>query len=590
MPDNIFDNFGKFINEACCGYYSQSTQSQGASQALTKALRGMHAVDKPIADAYSYGLDKSIRGQVAKQAELTLLQRNYLLSQIDKISGFWISHAIKSCIASDGFNDLCSKYDIFIQYTDSDDKEKSELFTSDIKSLLKRTSFIDILKDCVMHEGLDYCELFLSTPAKTGYGIEYVSDNMDTREHIGIYKNTNLLGAIKFEITPKGLVKGREFIKANEISHFLLGYEKIPLCISKNFNKKYSIPEKIRCAYPILTPVIDMVIQYDQLQKLQAALEMIKATQPIVMGVGVSAENNMTDIIAQLQEWGLTLNENKNNIIGNLDTCDTSTIMQSMYNILMIPYSVEEGVNALRQVAIDFPNSNLPEVLDDLRRSIALALGIPEDYIALSKGGSKENKDDKISTNPRYSKMLSMIQQSLGKGVVDFIYKHLTTRYTNKEGVLTKVVDKDKIEVLFKSSTNINNKLEDERLMLKAENMSNMVQVIDSVSGSPNIPAKVKGKNFLQYWYTEMEKNPFLRDIFEPMTEEEMMAQYGPDMKPNTGDEGGQAPEGQKQSGEQQPEGKGKEQPQQAQQTEQIIKQNPQGVNKEEEIIRNSFQ
>lgn len=590
MSDNIFDNFGKFINEACCGYYSQSTQSQGASQALTKALKGMYAVDKPIADPYSYGMGKTIRGQIARQAELTLLQRNYLLSQIDKISGFWISHAIKACIASDGFNDLCQKTDIFIQYTDPEDKEKTELFTEDIKKLLKRTSFIDILKDCVMHEGLDYCELFLSTPARLGYGIEYVSDNMDTREHIGIYKNTNLLGAIKFEITPKGLVKGREFIKANEISHFLLGYEKIPLCISKNFNKKYSIPEKIRCAYPILTPVIDMIIQYDQLQKLQAALEMIKATQPIVMGVGVSAENNMTDIISQLQEWGLTLNENKNNIIGNLDTCDTSTIMQSMYNILMIPYSVEEGVNALRQVAIDFPNSNLPEVLDDLRRSIALALGIPEDYIALSKGGSKENKDDKISTNPRYSKMLSMVQQSLAKGVVDFIYKHLTTRYTNDEGVLTQTVEKDKIEVLFKSSTNINDKLEEERLMLKAENMGNMVQVIDSVASTPSIPAKVKGEQFLQYWYAEFEKNPFLRNVFEPMTEEEMKAQYGPDMEPNTGDEG-QPQEGGQQGAQQEEEKKAEGQPKQAkQQTEQIIKQNPEGMSKEEEVIRNSFQ
>ena len=592
MPDNLFDNFGKFINEACCGYYSQSTQSQGASAALTKALKGMYAVDTPIADPYSYGMGKTVRGQIARQAELTLQQRNYLLSQIDKISGFWISHAIKACIASDGFNDLTNKYDIFIQYTDPDDKVKTEQFTADIKSLLKRTSFIDILKDCVMHEGLDYCELFLSTPAKIGYGIEYVSDNMDTREHIGIYKNTNLLGAIKFEITPKGLIKGREFIKANEISHFLLGYEKIPLCISKNFNKKYSIPEKIRCAYPILTPVIDMIIQYDQLQKLQAALEMIKATQPIVMGVGVSAENNMTDIIAQLQEWGLTLNENKNNIIGNLDTCDTSTIMQSMYNILMIPYSVEEGVNALRQVAIDFPNSNLPEVLDDLRRSIALALGIPEDYIALAKGGSKENKDDKISTNPRYSKMLSMVQQSLAKGVVDFIYKHLTTKYTNKDGVLVQRVEKDKIEVLFKSSTNINDKLEEERLMLKAENMSNMVQVIDSVSGSPNIPAKVNGQQFLQYWTTQFEKNPFLRNVIEMMTPEEMQQQYGPDMQPNTGDEGGQAPEEGGQEQKQQPEGKGeKQQPQQGkQEVEQIVKQNPEGMSKEEEVIRNSFQ
>ena len=588
MSDFI-DKVGKFINESCCGYYSQGGPSQGASNAITHALKGMYAVDSPIGDYTSYGMNTSVRGQVAKQAEYTLQQRNYLLSQIDKISGHWISHAIKSCIASDGFNDLCSKYDIFIQYTDPSNTKLSETFTEEIQKLLKRTGFIDILKDCVMNEGLDYCELFLSTPTRRGYGVEYVSDNMLTKEHIGIYKNTNLLGAIKFEITPKGAIKGKEFIKADQISHFLLGYKKIPLSISQNFNKKYSIPEKIRCAYPILTPVIDMIIQYDQLQKLQTALEMIKATQPIVMGVGVSSENNMTDIIRQLQEWGLTLNENKNNIIGNLDTCDIASIMQSMYNILMIPYSVEEGVNSLKQVAIDFPNSNLPDVLDDLRRSIALAIGIPEDYISLARGGSKENKDDHISTNPRYSKMLSMVQQSLSKGVVDFIYKHLVARYTNSEGVLTQRIEKDKIEVLFKSSTNINNKLEEERLMLKAENMSNMLNVIDTVAASPNIPAKVKSEQFFQYWFAQMEKDPHLRDILEPMSEEEMKQMYGNGQTPNTGDEG------ENEGGEEPPKEKGEKQPQEQQvppkqEGEQIIKPDQEGISQEEEIIRNNFQ
>ena len=588
---DFLDNVGKFINEACCGYYSNSTQSQGASSALVHALKGMHAVDTPLNGAAGYISDRSIRGQVATQAEYTLQQRNYLLNQIDRISGFWISYAIKSVIASDGFNDLCSKYDIFIQYTDPEDKEKTQKFTEDIKKLLKRTSFIEILKDCVMNEGLDYCELFLSTPAKKGYGIEYVSDNLSTREHIGIYKNTNLIGAIKFEITPKGQIRGKEFIKANEISHFLLGYKKIPLTISKNFNKKYNIPEKIRCAYPILTPVIDMIIQYDQLQKLQAALEMIKATQPIVMGVGISAENNIQDVVRQLQEWGLTLNENKNNIINNIDTCDTSSIMQSMYNILMVPYSVEEGVNSLRQVAIDFPNSNLPQVLDELRRSIALALGIPEDYIALSQGGAKENKDDHISTNPRYSKMLSMIQQSLAKGVVDFIYKHLTTRYTNREGVLTQTVEKDKIEVLFKSSTNINNKLEDERLMLKAENMSNMIGVIDNVAASPSIPVKVKGDNFLQYWYTEMEKNPFLRDIFDKYTEEELRAQNGEvEGAEAEGGEPTEAPAKEETTKVVKKEEAPKSQKAEQQEVEQVVQEPQEAGTKEEEVIRNTFQ
>ena len=592
MANNFLDNVGKFINESCSGYYSQGTSIQGgATPAMLRALKGMYAVDTPIdgINGTTMGTGNSIRSQVAKQAEYTLQQRNFLLSQIDRISGHWIAYAIKAIIASDGFNDLCSKYDIYIRYTDEDNKEKSEKLSEDIGNLLRRTGFLDILKDCVMNEGLDYCELFLTTPVINGYGVEYVSDNLSTRELVGIYKNTNLLGAIKFEINAKGAIKGKEFIKADQISHFLLGYKKIPLAISKNFNKKYNIPEKIRCAYPILTPVIDMIIQYDQLSKLQAALEMIKATQPIVMGVGVSAENNMTEIIRQLQEWGLTLNENKNNIVGSLDTCDVSTILQSMYNILMIPYSVDEGVNALKQVAVNFPDSNLSEVLDDLRRSIALALGIPEQYIALVKGGAKENKDDHISTNPRYSKMLSMIQQSLSKGIVEFIYKHLKSRYTNAEGILTEVIDKNKIEVLFKSSTNINNKLEDERLMLKAENMQSMVSVIDTIASSPNIPAKVKGDQFLEYWRTQMEKDPHIRNMFDIMTEEELRQMQGiPADTPAGGGQGqGEAPtEIQTQPVQQEEEGEGNQQAEQAQSKQA----QPQVDSKQEQVIKTTFQ
>ena len=593
---NLFDNFGKFINEACSGYYSTSTMSSsgGVSNAIQHALKGMHAVDTPIGDYTTYGMNNTIRGQIAKQAEYTLQQRNYLLSQIDRISGHWIAYAIKSIIASDCFNDLVDKSSFYIRYTDDSSEEakaKAEMFSKDIAELLKRTSFLDILKDCVMNEGLDYCELFLSTPVRNGYGIEYVSDNINTKEYISIYKNTNLLGAIKFEITQKGTIRGKEFIKGDQISHFLLGYKKIPLTISKNFNVKYSIPEKIRCAYPILTPVIEMIIQYDQLSKLQAALEMIKATQPIVMGVGVSAENNMTEIVRQLQEWGLTLNENKNNIIGNLDTCDTSSIMQSMYNILMIPYSVDEGVNALKQVAVNFPDSNLAEVLDTILRSIALALGIPEEYIALIKGGAKENKDDHISTNPRYSKMLSMVQQSISKGIIDFAYKHLKARYTNSEGLLTQVIDRNKIEVLFKSSTNINNKLEDERLMLKAENMQSMVGVIDTIASSPNIPVKVKSEEFLDYWKSQMEKDPHIRNIFEELSEEEMQRLYGPDGEPHTGDEPsveGNAPQGDQPPQEVQTKPAPKEEEVEVQRNQ--VKPNDNVDTEQEQVIRNSFQ
>lgn len=534
---NIFDNIGKALNESCDSYYMASSTLNARSANMLKSLGNMYTVDTPIGGGIGGVAGNSIRDQVARQAELTLLQRNMLLNQIDSVAGHWIAYAIKSIIASDGFNDLCSKYDIYIKYTDEENKEKSERLSDDIDKMLKRTGFLDILKDCVMNEGLDYCELFLSTPIKNGYGIEYVADDLSTKDHIAIYKNTNLLGAIQFDITQRGIIRGKKFIKADDISHFLLGYKKIPLAISKNFNTKYQIPEKIRCAYPILTPVIDLIKQYDQLSKLQGALEMIKATQPLVMGVGVSSDNDMTEIVKQLQEWSVTLNENKNNIINNLDTCDVSSILQSMFNILMIPYSVTEGVNALRQVSIDFPNNNLSEVLNSILQSITVALGLPDQYIAIFKQGSKETKEDVITTNPRYSKFLSLIQQSTEKGIRSYVQKHLKARYTNSEGVLTERIDKDKIEILFKSSTNLNDRIEDERLMLKAENMNSMVGVIDTIASSPNIPCKVIGENFIEYWKTQMEKDPHIRQIFELLTPEEMERFYGADGIPNTGDE-----------------------------------------------------
>ena len=150
--------------------------------------------------------------------------------------------------------------------------------------------------------------------------------------------------------------------------------------------------------------------------------------------------------------------------------------------------------------------------------------------------------------------------------------------------------------ILFKSSTNINNKLEEERLMLKMENMSNAVNLIDGIAASPNIPAKIKGDNFLQYWYAELEKNPFLRSIFDKMTPEEMKAQYGPDMEPNTGDEAQGAEEGGEQPPAEQPQKGGKEEAKEPtedkkQEVEQVVKE-PQeaGDTKEEEIIRSTFQ
>ena len=75
--------------------------------------------------------------------------------------------------------------------------------------------------------------------------------------------------------------------------------------------------------------------------------------------------------------------------------------------------------------------------------------------------------------------------------------------------------------------------------------MTNLVQVVEQIAGSPNIPAKVKGKTFLEYWRTKMEKDPYIRDVFEEIPEEEMQQMYGdPLMTGIEGEQGSQVTQG----------------------------------------------
>ena len=141
-----------------------------------------------------------------------------------------------------------------------------------------------------------------------------------------------------------------------------------------------------------------------------------------------------------------------------------------------------------------------------------------------------------------------------------------------------------------KQRIEINNKLEDERLMLKAENMQSMVSVIDTVASSPNIPAKVKGEQFLEYWRTQMEKDPHIREMFEIMSEEEIRQMQG---IPNPEDDGNAMPPPDEAPQEVQTVPvKGEQQQEQVEVPQQQVQQQvpQQNMSKQEEVIRNSFQ
>lgn len=523
---NLIDTAGRWVNETFID-----------TAELRRQLKGFRAVDTPLSslglDTYET-LNNSKKQQLDKQILWTLRDRNNLFNRIDAIADHHIAKKIRDVIISDGFNEVNNSNEMFIKYTDNEDPEKAEMFTEDIRTMIRRTGFLEILRDNIFSEGFKYGELFLSKKAENGRGIIEVVDDIELRDHIAIYSKANLLGAIRLKPGKRSAVLDGDFIPASEIAHFMLNYERKNLHIvvgSKNYERIHAlIKEKIRCAAPILEPVIDLIKQYNQLEQISAAIELARAIQPILLGVGVSPEQDISKITKQLQDWSNALNKNKNSVINSIqsDLVSQETLMKNMNTIELIPYDVENNANAMRQIQLNYGETNLTEKINDVRKTIAMAVGIPEQYISTTTyNGQKDTKEDTIQTNPCYSMMLSRIQILIAKGIRDFAYDHLRAKYSTEDGILRRDIDKDKIEVIFQSSTNLNDRLENESMMLRGEMMSSLLSVIDSVAGSPNVQVKVNTDLFLDMWRDQFRSNPSVRDIFDRQTAEDIKVQRG---------------------------------------------------------------
>lgn len=513
---NFFDKIGNYINEAVVN----------ASNAnIYRQLGSWHTIDKPVA-GYQMNQVGKPKKSLEIQAANSLFTRNMNFDKIDYLQRSHLASSIKEIIISEGFCELGNNSSITVKYTDDENKEKAKMFNESIQRMLKRTKFLDILEECIVNEGMSYSEIFLTTKFERGRGLVRVDDDLDIREHIALYRNTDFVGALEFKIEGKNNAVGKKFINPEFISHFMLNYEKIPVKLAKNFVEKYKLPEKIRVAKPLLLDVVELILQYDILEKLSSAIEINQATQPIFMGIGISPDQDMGEISRNLQEWSNVLNKNKNNVINSLETLDVSQLLQYMQQIELVPYSQDEGTNTMRQIQVNYKDSNLTDKINNLRKIIAQAVGIPESYLAtMTYQGAKDTKEDALHTNPRFSRMLTKIQQLIAKGIRDVIYKHLKFQYSNAEGVCTRKIDKDNIEVLFDSATNLNSRLENENMILNAQAMSDLLGMVDGVATSQNIHVKVETKNFLNLWKKEFAKLPEVRDIFVEMTEEEIEEQ-----------------------------------------------------------------
>jgi hypothetical protein len=311
--------------------------------------------------------------------------------------------------------------------------------------------------------------------------------------------------------------KPEKWIHADDMSHFLVSHKKISLNVNHDYDRSYEIPEKIRCAEPILYNVANLIVNYNALESISVASDLIKEAAPILLGIGIDSNTDQVEATKQIQNNTIAINEARKVILDNMNNLNVQTIMEHLKQIQLIPHSTEGGINSIQQINLNQGESNLSEKLNDIKRTIALAVGIPEHYLASTP--LVMDKNDSISTNSRYSRMLSGIQQSLARGIVEFIHKHLRYRFSKRDNdgimYLQHELDRSNIDVRFKSITNVDNRLEKEQMLLTANTLAQIIGVLDTITGSPNINLVADTDKTLEFLKDELQQHPKLRDILK---------------------------------------------------------------------------
>lgn len=524
-----------FLDKLSTFVHESSLSSTAYNDPMYRQLQGFTARDTQIGGYSTFGREP--QDQVNQQTEEVKNIRDLLFSRVDIIKGHHLAKSIKNSIVGDCFHALCDKRFVNIQYRTEND-ELSKLFNEEIEKLLKRTYFLEIFKLCLINDGMNYGEIFLSTKCRVGEGIVEISNDINVKRHLAIYKNLSPIGFIKFksrnnEVTPE------QYIDPSKMSHFVVNPEQVAIEISFDLDIDIELPEKIMCAEPLLTPVVDLIIQYNALEYVSTGVEITNALAPIILGVGVSPDSDMVEITRQLQEYSIALNSTRNNILNNLENIDAKAIAKEIGRIQLVPYSTQEGTNTMKEIVVHRGDNKLSEKLNDDAKKIEKAMGMPEGYLASTT--VKGKKEESISMNPRYSRMLSGIQQSLARGIGDFIYKHLQYRFSKADSkgnvFVEREIDRNCIDIKFQSITNIDNRLDMEQMMLTAETMGNIAGVLDMIAGSPNLPVKTNGDQFMKLWRNLMEPIPALRDSLEidhALEEHNNNITYGPDGEQDT--------------------------------------------------------
>jgi hypothetical protein len=488
---------------------SPSPNTFGAGQ-LMNIFRGMtghyelksgSTKQYDLTNYYKMNMSSSVdpKEQIIGQINTTFDDRANLLRELRNVRYNEIVQTILSFLVKDGFSSISDDSFLVVNYKPTEERNSKidDEIREEIDNFITKQDIVGLCRD-IIEDWMYYGEYFLRTRVVSGKGIVEIIDDCSLDEYMAFYKGRELDSFWRYNQKREKY----ESYDKYDLTHFCLDNSRLRLSVETKESIQ-EIPEYIRMGKSVIFPVLTSLKKLNALEVTSLATELKRVMAPILVSVNVNPDQDsqyLTEIIDKYENILNDMNANARNI----DNLSLEDVLQLATPFKVIPKFADEK-GAIEQIKFEYDNSDLNNRINDVRKNIAMAVGVPSFY--LSYGDQMLGKNEMLKVYSSYAKKLVSLQTSFGNGIKSILYKHLY----HKEYY----VNMNDIDVKFKSIVNVDF-FDDLEIMLGAVGaLKDLFAVIEQISASDQFGIVADDEKIIDFYNTFMASFPNLQGIFK---------------------------------------------------------------------------
>jgi hypothetical protein len=440
-----------------------------------------------------------INSQIAKQIGAAITGRTELIQELKKVYDNEIVQTMLSTLMNDAFESISNDYFMSIEFNMGENGESkiTKVIQDEINSFSAKHDLAGLARD-IIPDWMLQGEYFLRTKVVKGQGIVEILDDCDTEDYIALYRGRTLDSYFRYN--RKG--QKYELLHKDELTHFALDSNKLRVRIELDDNIE-NLPEIIRVGKSVVYPVLNSLRKLNILETTALAMELKRVLSPILVSVDIQPETdvqNVTDIIDKYENYLNDINMEAR----NAESFSVADILQTASRIKVIP-KFSDNKGAIEQIRFDFDNTDLNNRINDVRKNIAMALGIPSFQVAF--GDQLLGKTDMLKVYSAYARKLVGIQTAFGNGMKSMILKHLMHK-----GLF---VNESSISVKFKAVTNVDMIDDIEVLVAVMTSVNEFFNTIGTIVSNDNFGFDVDREALLDTFNSFTSSFPHLQKVLK---------------------------------------------------------------------------